>query len=62
MELIRSRLAQLASLSVHSGTWLVLRVPRQYTSTQTGLLGQAEMADGVDLTSRCPTGRMYATV
>ncbi len=39
-------------------TWLVLRVPRQYISTQTGLLGQAEMADGlgpglgVDL--RCP--------
>ena len=32
-------------------TWLVLRVPRQYISTQTGLLGQAEMADGVDL--RC---------
>jgi hypothetical protein len=25
------------------------RVPRQYTCTQTGLLGQAEMADGVDL-------------
>ena len=25
-------------------TWLVLRVPRQYISTQTGLLGQAEMA------------------
>ena len=33
-------------------TWLVLRVPRQYISTQTGLLGQAGMADGVDL--RCP--------
>jgi hypothetical protein len=32
-------------------TYPVLRVPRQYTSTQTGLLGQAEMADGVDL--RC---------
>ena len=31
-------------------TWRVLRVPRQYI--QTGLLGQAEMADGVDL--RCP--------
>jgi hypothetical protein len=35
-------------------TWIVLRVPRQYTSTQTGLLGQAEMcaqmADGVGLT------------
>ncbi len=28
---------------------LVLRVPRQYTSTQTGLPGQAKMADGVDL-------------
>ena len=39
-------------------TWLVLRVPRQYISTQTGLLGQAEMADGVDL--RC-TG-LLATV
>ena len=25
-------------------TWLVLRVPRQYISIQTGLLGQAEMA------------------
>ena len=33
-------------------TWLVLRVPRQYISIQTGLLGQAGMADGVDL--RCP--------
>ena len=33
-------------------TWRVLRVPHQYISTQTGLLGQAEMADGVDL--RCP--------
>jgi hypothetical protein len=31
--------------------YLVLRVPRQHASTQTGLVGQAEMADGVDL--RC---------
>ena len=39
-----------AGLCTQAG--LVLRVSRLYISTQTGLLGQAGMADGVDL--RCP--------
>jgi hypothetical protein len=36
-------------MCVHMCTGLVLRVPLPYVSTQTGLPGQAEMVDGVDL-------------